>query len=172
MDRNRKIHDRIMSVIFTYRQELIRIISARQHETKMKKEHIVTRRWGDRAKGKTDWARVDAMTDEEVEGRSQTIPIGPIKDIDWSNAVLVIPPRKRRSPFASMKTCSTISRARATAISAASTRCCVPTCSRRPSRKSAPEDLVIPGHAQRDQMCNCTSGNSRFRVCAKWRIPE
>src|ERR1700730_354193 len=38
-----------------------------------------------------------------------------------------------------MKTCSTISRARAKAISAASTPCCVPTCSRRPSRRNAPD---------------------------------
>ena len=30
----------------------------------MKKENIVTRKWGDRRKGKTDWARVDALTDE------------------------------------------------------------------------------------------------------------
>ena len=32
----------------------------------MKKENIVTRKWGDRRKGKTDWARVDALTDEDI----------------------------------------------------------------------------------------------------------
>src|ERR1700675_1617864 len=47
--------------------------------------------------------------------------------------------RKRRSPFASMKTCSTISSAKARAISAVSMPCCVRICSRRPSRKSAPD---------------------------------
>lgn len=61
----------------------------------MKKEHIVTRRWGERRKGKTDWARVEAMTDAESEA---AIADGPdwqdFKDVDWSKAVLVVPPRK------------------------------------------------------------------------------
>ena len=62
----------------------------------MKKEHIVTRRWGDRRKGKTDWARVDAMTDEEVEASIANDPDwAEFKDIDWSDAVLVIPARKK-----------------------------------------------------------------------------
>jgi uncharacterized protein (DUF4415 family) len=62
----------------------------------MKKEHIVTRHWGDRRKGKTDWARVDAMTDEEVEASIANDPDwAEFKDIDWSDAVLVIPARKK-----------------------------------------------------------------------------
>jgi uncharacterized protein (DUF4415 family) len=62
----------------------------------MKKERIVTRRWGDRRKGKTDWARVDAMTDEEVEASIANDPDwAEFKDIDWSDAVLVIPARKK-----------------------------------------------------------------------------
>ena len=62
----------------------------------MKKEHIVTRRWGDRRKGKTDWARFDAMTDEEVEASIANDPDwAGFKDIDWSDAVLVIPARKK-----------------------------------------------------------------------------
>ena len=62
----------------------------------MKKEHIVTRRWGDRRKGKTDWARVDAMTDEEVEASIANDPDwAEFKDIDWSDAVLVIPAKKK-----------------------------------------------------------------------------
>jgi hypothetical protein len=32
----------------------------------MKKENIVTRKWGGRRKGKTDWARVDKLTDEDI----------------------------------------------------------------------------------------------------------
>ena len=32
----------------------------------MKKENIVTRKWGDRRKGKTDWARFDALTDDDI----------------------------------------------------------------------------------------------------------
>ena len=62
----------------------------------MKKEHIVTRRWGDRRKGKTDWARFDAITDEEVEKSIAKDPDwAGFKDIDWSNALLVIPARKK-----------------------------------------------------------------------------
>jgi uncharacterized protein (DUF4415 family) len=62
----------------------------------MKKERIVTRRWGDRRKGKTDWARVDAMTDEEVEASIANDPDwAEFKDVDWSDAVLVIPARKK-----------------------------------------------------------------------------
>ena len=62
----------------------------------MKKERIITRRWGDRRKGKTDWARFDTMTDEEVEASIANDPDwAEFKDIDWSNAVLVIPPKKK-----------------------------------------------------------------------------
>jgi uncharacterized protein (DUF4415 family) len=62
----------------------------------MKKEHIVTRKWGDRRKGKTDWARVDALTDEDIEAAIANDPDWEeFKDVDWSKAVLVIPPRKK-----------------------------------------------------------------------------
>jgi len=62
----------------------------------MKKERIVTRQWGDRRKGKTDWARVDALTDEDIETAIADDPDWQeFKDIDWSDAVLVIPPRKK-----------------------------------------------------------------------------
>jgi uncharacterized protein (DUF4415 family) len=62
----------------------------------MKKEHIVTRKWGDRRKGKTDWVRFDALTDEEIEAAIADDPDWQeFKDIDWSDAVLVIPPKKK-----------------------------------------------------------------------------
>lgn len=62
----------------------------------MKKERIVTRRWGDRRKGKTDWARFDAMTDAEIEAAIANDPDwAEFKDIDWSDAVLVMPARKK-----------------------------------------------------------------------------
>lgn len=62
----------------------------------MKKEHIVTRRWGERRKGKTDWARFDAMTDEEVEASIANDPDwAELRDIDWADAVLVMPVKKR-----------------------------------------------------------------------------
>jgi uncharacterized protein (DUF4415 family) len=62
----------------------------------MKKERIVTRRWGDRRKGKTDWARFDAMTDAEIDAAIANDPDwDEFKDIDWSDAVLVMPARKK-----------------------------------------------------------------------------
>ena len=62
----------------------------------MKKESIVVRKWGDRRKGKTDWARVDALTEEEIEASIANDPDwAEFKDIDWSTAVLVIPPKKK-----------------------------------------------------------------------------
>jgi len=62
----------------------------------MKKEHIVTRKWGERRKGKTDWARVDALTDKQIDAAIANDPDwAEFKDIDWSDAVLVIPPKKK-----------------------------------------------------------------------------
>ena len=90
-----KSHDQIVTVIFTRRNDLIRIISARRPRPD-EKERIVTRRWGDRRKGKTDWERFSAITDAEVEASIADDPDwAEFKDIDWSNAVLVIPARKK-----------------------------------------------------------------------------
>jgi len=62
----------------------------------MKKEHIVTRKWGDRRKGRTDWARFDKLTDADIEKAiASDSDWDGFKDIDWSDAVLVIPPRKK-----------------------------------------------------------------------------
>jgi len=61
----------------------------------MKKANIVTRKWGDRRKGKTDWARVDALTDEDIEKAIANDPDAAPLDIDWSDAVLVIPAKKK-----------------------------------------------------------------------------
>ena len=62
----------------------------------MKKERIVTRKWGDRRKGKTDWARVDALTDDDITKAIANDPDwAEFEGIDWSDAVLVIPPGKK-----------------------------------------------------------------------------
>jgi uncharacterized protein (DUF4415 family) len=61
----------------------------------MKKERIVTRKWGDRRKGKTDWARVDKLTDEDIAKAVANDPDAAPIDIDWSDAVLIIPTRKK-----------------------------------------------------------------------------
>ena len=46
-------------------------------------------------KGKTDWARVDALTDEDIARAVASDPDAAPIDIDWSDAVLVVPPRKK-----------------------------------------------------------------------------
>lgn len=61
----------------------------------MKNERIVTRKWGDRRKGKTDFARLAKLTDEEIEKSVADDPDwAEFKDIDWSQAVLIVPPKK------------------------------------------------------------------------------
>jgi uncharacterized protein (DUF4415 family) len=50
----------------------------------------------ERRKSETDWARLDAITDEEIEASIADDPDWQeFKDIDWSKAVLVIPPKKK-----------------------------------------------------------------------------
>ena len=61
----------------------------------MKKENIVTRKWGDRRKGRTDWSRVDRLTDEDIARAVTNDPDAAPIDIDWSDTVLVIPARKK-----------------------------------------------------------------------------
>jgi uncharacterized protein (DUF4415 family) len=46
-------------------------------------------------KGKTDWARVDALTDEDIAQAVANDPDAVPIDIDWSDAVLVIPAKKK-----------------------------------------------------------------------------
>ena len=61
----------------------------------MKKETIVTRKWGDRRKGKTDWAAVDALTDEQITEAVANDPDAVPLDLDWSEFVLVTPAKKK-----------------------------------------------------------------------------
>ena len=50
----------------------------------------------ERLKNETDWAKVDALTDEEIEAAMADDPDwAEFKDLDWSQAVLVVPPRKK-----------------------------------------------------------------------------
>ena len=49
----------------------------------------------ERRKSQTDWARVDALTDKEIEEAVRNDPDAAPLDIDWSEAVLVIPPKKK-----------------------------------------------------------------------------
>ena len=46
-------------------------------------------------KGKTDWARVDTLTDEDITRAVASDPDAAPIGIDWSDAVLVMPARKK-----------------------------------------------------------------------------
>ncbi|WP_050420813.1 BrnA antitoxin family protein [Bradyrhizobium tropiciagri] len=62
----------------------------------MKREKTIRRRWGDRRSGKSDWTRINALTDAEIEASIENDPDSQdLKDIDWSDAVLAVPPKKK-----------------------------------------------------------------------------
>jgi len=46
-------------------------------------------------KGKTDWAAVDALTDEQIEEAIRNDPDAVPLDFNWDEAVLVVPPKKQ-----------------------------------------------------------------------------
>lgn len=57
---------------------------------------IISRESLGRINGKTDWARADALTDAEIDKAIADDPDWDgFKDIDWSEAVLVVPPKKK-----------------------------------------------------------------------------
>ena len=59
--------------------------------------HIIEHSDGrlERRRSQTDWAALDALTDEEIEEAVRNDPDAVPLDIDWSDAVLVIPPKKK-----------------------------------------------------------------------------
>ncbi len=61
------------------------------------KENIVrvTAEEARRMKGETDYARLDAMTDEDIARAVAADPDAVPVDADWSGALLVVPSRKR-----------------------------------------------------------------------------
>lgn len=70
--------------------------SSRRGERAGTREENITRvSRDDRRRGETDWAAVDALTDEEIEQAVRTDPDAVPFDFDWSKAVLVIPPKKK-----------------------------------------------------------------------------
>jgi uncharacterized DUF497 family protein len=86
---------RILAVIFTWREREVRIIRLGVRGN-MKNERIIRRSWNDRRKGKTDWAAVDALTDEQIEAAIANDPdCEEFKDLDWREAALIIPPKKQ-----------------------------------------------------------------------------
>jgi len=61
----------------------------------MKEKNItIVSRDAPRRKGKTDWAALDALTDEQIEESIRDDPDWS-DDWNWGEAVLVIPPKKK-----------------------------------------------------------------------------
>ena len=62
----------------------------------MSEERIVRRTLGERRQGKTDWVRIDALTDEDIERAIAEDPdAAPLLDEAWfKNAELVLPEPK------------------------------------------------------------------------------
>jgi len=62
----------------------------------MREKNITVVSRDDPRRGKTDWERVRKLTDEEIEAAMADDPDwAELKDLDWSQAVLVVPPRKK-----------------------------------------------------------------------------
>jgi uncharacterized protein (DUF4415 family) len=64
----------------------------------MSEERIVRRKLSELRNGKTDWARVDAMTEEEIDAAARSDPDAQPVDVDapdfWAEAVLVFPSKR------------------------------------------------------------------------------
>jgi uncharacterized protein (DUF4415 family) len=69
--------------------------SRHERRTAPKDENITRVSRDDPRRGKTDWAAVDALTDEQIEAAVRNDPDAVPLDFDWSEAVLVIPPKKK-----------------------------------------------------------------------------
>jgi uncharacterized protein (DUF4415 family) len=74
------------------REEIVTLVARLPNGT-----HIVEHSNGklERRKSETDWARVDALTDKEIEDAVRKDPDAVPLDFNWGEAVLVIPPKKQ-----------------------------------------------------------------------------
>jgi uncharacterized protein (DUF4415 family) len=75
-----------------HREHVVTLVAALPDGT-----HIIEHPSGklERRKSKTDWARVDALTDEEIEEAVRNDPDAVPLNFNWDEAVLVIPPKKK-----------------------------------------------------------------------------
>ena len=48
-----------------------------------------------RSRSRTDWQYLDRLTDDEIAAAVASDPDAAPLDVDWSQAVLVVPPRKK-----------------------------------------------------------------------------
>lgn len=88
-----QLYGRLIAVVFTQREKELRVISARRAR-KNEERTYRQRSWGDRRRGKTDFAALDALTDSDIEAAVRADPDAAPLDIDWSTAV-VMPSKKK-----------------------------------------------------------------------------
>lgn len=75
-----------------HKEDIVRLVARLDDGTSIL-EHADGRL--ERHRSQTDWTALDALTDEDIERAIANDPDwAEFKDIDWSDAVLVIPPRK------------------------------------------------------------------------------
>jgi uncharacterized protein (DUF4415 family) len=61
----------------------------------MKEKNITVISRGDTSRGKTDWKKVDRISDREIEVAMANDPEwADFNEIDWSEGTLLIPPKK------------------------------------------------------------------------------
>lgn len=85
-----------VAVICTFRDDVCWIYQRDVRGEMKEKNTTIVSRDAPRRKGKTDWAAVDALTDKEIEASIANDPDWQeFADIDWSQAVLVVPPKKK-----------------------------------------------------------------------------
>ena len=87
---------RQLVVVYTQRGERRRVISQGERMLVNEKRIVRSTSKRKRRRGRTDWARVDALTDREVEKTARADPdAAPILDREWfRTARLVLPERK------------------------------------------------------------------------------
>ncbi len=61
----------------------------------MSKERIIKRKRNELRKGMTDWAVLDAQSDEDIARAVANDPDAAAIDMDWSDAVLIMPSQKK-----------------------------------------------------------------------------
>jgi uncharacterized protein (DUF4415 family) len=75
------------------KQHIVKLVASLRDGT-----HIIEHPDGrlERRKGETDWKRLDALTDKDIEAAVANDPDWQeFNDLNWSEAVLVVPPRKK-----------------------------------------------------------------------------
>jgi hypothetical protein len=84
------IDDRVLCIVYTLRGSVLvlggRINVNQEHITRVSLED-----WA-KMKGQTDWARIDAMTEEEIEQNALSDPDNqPLTDEFWDKAEVIFP---------------------------------------------------------------------------------